>query len=813
MKNMMKLPKAQLWILLLSGVVLIGCGGGKSGSNSSAAQDFNNGPVVNYLAPTISSIASENNQATVSWTHSGTVPEGGYDIIVNGTNTGTQYRTSASSVVISGLDLSTSQCFIVEARFTQEEPTLFSRSEESCTTPLDQTHSAPAISSISAENNQATVSWTQSGTVPQGGYDIIVNGTNTGTQYRTSANSVVISGLDLSTSQCFVIEARFTQEEPALFRRSEQSCTTPPEQTHSAPAISNVSAENNQATVSWTQSGTAPQGGYDIIINGTNTGTQYRTNANSVVVSGLDLSTSQCFVIEARFTQEEPALFRRSEQSCTTPSDQLNPVMVLYVSPDEAAGSCSEITADFTTIASALEASTPGDTIRLLPGRYNTNVSFPHGGTVNQPITLTYTPTSVCAAGGERSAIIDCSNPGNVNCITINYGNITVDGLEVRSANYNGIKVEGHLNGTPDEYSYGCWGGYCASEGHYNTNGADNVVIVNNYVHDMGYDGIKVGHVNNIIIDGNEIYDTGKMSRQQGIDLVGAYNAIIRNNHIHDDADATMLIGLFAKGGSENILIENNYVANVLSPFAAIEVGGDTEWYNTRYTPADVSFDANAEILNDNNYNNNFINCSGSYSDGNCLFDNRTMAEARQVVVRGNVIVNSNPALSFRNVYEAKVYNNTAINSGWSQGLVKIWHDGNYRHNNAHLKFFNNLFYNDVGTPVDRVLQDKRAGAASHLNTEGFLFTNNLIFDENNSSPSMGMSETFAPSAEQMFVQPNLSDSYQLQVGSPAIDEGLDPATVGRVLDYETSMPFIDAFDNQFPVNFIYDIGAYEYAE
>jgi len=338
------------------------------------------------------------------------------------------------------------------------------------------------------------------------------------------------------------------------------------------------------------------------------------------------------------------------------------------------------------------------------------------------------------------------------------------------------------------------------------------VIIRNNYVHDTGYDGIKVGHVNNILIESNEIYDTGKVSTQQGIDLVGVYNAVIRGNYIHDDVDATMLVGLFVKGGSENILIENNYVANMLSPNAGIEVGGDTEWYNTRYTPADLSFDANTEIMNSNDYNHNFIHCRGRYADANCLFENHAMAEARKVVVRGNVIVNSNPALSFRNVYDAKVYNNTAIDAGWDQGLYKIWTDGHHDHVNAHLKIFNNLSYNSLSASLTRVLQDKSAGSPSApQNTEGFLFDNNLIFDEGNPSPTMGMNATFAAAGDQLFVDPLITNDYRLQASSPVINLGLDPATIGTILGYESTTPFVDRDGTAVPVNTSYDIGAYEY--
>jgi len=216
--------------------------------------------------------------------------------------------------------------------------------------------------------------------------------------------------------------------------------------TFSAPTISGISTGGSQATISWSQTGIAPEGGYDVIINGTLASTQYRSTGSSMAVPGLDLSNSQCFAIEGRFTQADPAVLMRSEQSCTTPPPvtPLDPATVLYVSPDEAIGSCLGITADYGSINNALAAATPGDTVRLLPGIYRSEVAFPHGGTLSHPITLTHTPTSVCTAGGERSAKVDCSTLGNVNCVTTNHGNVIIDGLEVSGAYFNGIKSDGH---------------------------------------------------------------------------------------------------------------------------------------------------------------------------------------------------------------------------------------------------------------------------------------------------------------------------------------------------------------------------------
>ncbi len=462
----------------------------------------------------------------------------------------------------------------------------------------------------------------------------------------------------------------------------------------------------------------------------------------------------------------------------------------LYVTPDTSVpnGDGSE-QSPYNSIDTALNAAQPGDTVRLLPGVYYTPVNFPHGGTDDNPITLT-------SHDSPLTAVIDCQNSGNVNGVNVTYSNIVVDGLEVRNVYYSGIKVDGDVHGTTGADSYGNWGGYHSRL--WRLHGADNIIIKNNKIHEIGYDGIKVGHVDNIQILNNEIYNCGAdpNTTQQGIDLVGVYSAIIRGNYVHDEELSQMSVGIFFKGGSEDIICENNYVADILSPFAGIEIGGDTEWYSTRYTPSNFDYDINSAIMqSDQSYDNNLINNQETYQA-------EFMAEARNVIVRGNIVVRSNPPLSFRNVYNAQVYNNTIIDSGWSQGWVKLWSDGNHNHPCLNIRLDNNLFLNNsVELRDGGAFNDKYAGTIYPLNTIGMTASNNLFWS-NGAAPALGNSAV-DPDL-QLFADPQLDENYQISSVSPAFNAGIDLFAAGVLSSVYNNRFKVSVPQNQF------DIGAYE---
>lgn len=472
----------------------------------------------------------------------------------------------------------------------------------------------------------------------------------------------------------------------------------------------------------------------------------------------------------------------------------------IYVSPDTSASNCS-IKPNIKSLSKAIKTATPGTTIYLLPGIHKSAVNFVSGGEKNKPVTLTYVPkTEQCQAGGPLSAIVDChpAITGDVNCIEINYSHIIIDGIEVKNASYNGIKIDGDQNGSMSRESYGNSGGYY--ERNYHVNGANNIIIRNNYVHHIGYDGLKIAHTNNILVLNNEIYKAGMTTESQGIDMVGVYDSVIRGNYVHDDSPYVMNKGFFDKGGSENILIENNTFKNIQSPEACLEIGGDTEWYNTRYTPARFSYDINKKILDNSSQND-----TSNLIDSPSTYEASKMAESRNAIVRGNLMIGCDPALSFRNTYNARVYNNTIINSGHGQAWIKLWDDGNHEHTNVNLGFYNNLMYNN-DRPLGRygALQDKSAGE-SPSNLKGLVFTNNLLFSMEK-MPELNIPSSVANKSRQIGENPRLTNDYQLNKTSPAIDNGADLISLGIVNER-----LKDSKGNIRPDGKGFDIGAFEF--
>lgn len=475
-------------------------------------------------------------------------------------------------------------------------------------------------------------------------------------------------------------------------------------------------------------------------------------------------------------------------------------VKFIYVTPDVNAplGNGTK-EKPFNTISAALKVANPGYTVRLLPGVYYGPVNFPKGGLPGRPITLT-------TDGSARSAVID-GQGANINGIQVNYPYVVIDGLEVRNVKNSGLKCDGDLNGSNDGNEYGSWGGY--GERHNRVNGANGLVFKNNYIHNIGYDGIKVGHVNDIHIINNEVYKTGTNGQQQGIDLVGVYGAVIKDNYVHDDIDKpAMAIAIFAKGGSENILIENNFIENIVSPQAGIEVGGDTEWYNTRYTPSKVPSLNERLITLKQNYNRNEIDRSGEFKDAE-TYTAQYLAEARNVTVRGNLIKNADPPLSFRNAYNATVYNNTMINTGWSQGWIKLWTDGNNHHLCENIKLYNNLFYNNsvplrnYGNIKKGMIYVEKSGGP---NRKGFASDYNLYYNLGN-KPISGIKGSDVD-RHSMVGDPLLDANFNLKNKSPAIGAGVDLTVLGL-------MGLNDLFTDRNGTVFLHgkkpDIGAFAY--
>ena len=103
-------------------------------------------------AAVLSSATVSGSDILLRWEHDFAVPEGGYDIVIDGLDLGDD-RTSATSATISGLDLTERHCFIIEARYT--DSSTFPRSNQRCTEAQQAANQAPSISGSPATSVDA----------------------------------------------------------------------------------------------------------------------------------------------------------------------------------------------------------------------------------------------------------------------------------------------------------------------------------------------------------------------------------------------------------------------------------------------------------------------------------------------------------------------------------------------------------------------------------------------------------------------------------------------------------------------------------
>lgn len=107
---------------------------------------------------------------------------------------------------------------------------------------------------------------------------------------------------------------------------------TPPKPEAKAALVTAASLSGNNYIISFAlPSGGigAPQGGYDTFINGVDQNDRDAHNGFSRIISGLDTSKKQCFKLEARYLQEDPAVFLQSNELCIEPiaGDKTAPVI------------------------------------------------------------------------------------------------------------------------------------------------------------------------------------------------------------------------------------------------------------------------------------------------------------------------------------------------------------------------------------------------------------------------------------------------------------------------------------------------------
>jgi hypothetical protein len=180
-------------------------------------------------------------------------------------------------------------------------------------------------------------------------------------------------------------------------------------------------AQLNSATVSgedillrWSQDFTAPDGGYDIVIDGQDMGT-HRTSATSATISGLDLTQSHCFVIESRYI--DASQFLLSNELCTEAQTAANQAPT--ISGDPVTSVDADVAYSFTPEANDDDGDTLTFSVANLPAWASFNTS-------NGSLTGTPTAQDIGDYNNIRISVSDGTDSAQLAAFSIHVNSVEV---------------------------------------------------------------------------------------------------------------------------------------------------------------------------------------------------------------------------------------------------------------------------------------------------------------------------------------------------------------------------------------------------
>ena len=288
-----------------------------------------------------------------------------------------------------------------------------------------------------------------------------------------------------------------------------------------------------------------------------------------------------------------------------------DPANGIYVSPSgNDATATGSIDAPYKSINTAVNAAAPGSTIILRGGTYREGRDV----RVNKP------NITIKSRKGEW-AIIDLTtyNAGRQDDSAVCfYPDPDASGCKLQS-----VEIMGGYYAVCMETRWE-WG-------KADRNGASDIIIEDCILHDSRNDVIKVKpNCNNITIRYNEIYNSGKefgvsqctpdgRGNAEGIDNVNGDNMVVQNNYIHDICTN----GIYAKGGATNALIENNLIENING--AGILVGFDTSPQYFDLTVNSQYYENIKSVVRNNLIINTVLSGIGLYASKDAQVYNNTL--------------------------------------------------------------------------------------------------------------------------------------------------------------------------------------------
>jgi hypothetical protein len=296
------------------------------------------------------------------------------------------------------------------------------------------------------------------------------------------------------------------------------------------------------------------------------------------------------------------------------------------------------------SLQDAFNKAKPGDVIEIGAGEYRaTNgVALLNSGTPGQWIT-------VRAAPGTTPKI----NLNNTGSFQIAASYVVVEGLEI-------------VNGKGDNLHISPWQGSIR-----------NIIVRGMKIHSLKTGAgaaIKINRNNPIKADVENVYiedsDLQQPINNAVVDGVGVKTAVVRNSWIHNPTPGNS--GIFFKGGSSNILIENNLISGIRGN-SALMLGGNT---GPQYFDPDVASQEGVDQVARNNivtdYNDSAIEVRGVARG--LIYNNTIVGDSPYAVFR--LTYGNNAAGGQSGNQQIEISDNLVVNTA-STPLMYAWNDGN----------------------------------------------------------------------------------------------------------------------------------------
>nr|WP_253298438.1 choice-of-anchor Q domain-containing protein [Paenibacillus sp. MSJ-34] len=467
------------------------------------------------------------------------------------------------------------------------------------------------------------------------------------------------------------------------------------------------------------------------------------------------------------------------------PSDASTSGAEYYVSPNGNDSNAGTLESPWKTMQHAADVAMPGSTVYVRGGTYNKKLSITRSGSAAAgPITFTNYASELPVIDGTGLSVT--GQEGLVQII--NAGYITIKGFEIRNfttSTSNKVPVGIYVEGSGSNISI------LNNKVHNikNTATPSGKELLGRDAHGIAVYGTENRSINNITIDGNELYNLVLGSSESLVVNGNIDTFAITNNRIHDNDNIGIdVIGFentapsAAYDQARNGLIKGNIIYNISSnnnPSYGIKLPNDSN------SAGGIYVDGGKDTVIERNYSyNNDIGVEIASEHKNRSTSN--------ITVRNNIIYKNRYTGIAMGGYEtglgstvnSKIVNNTLYKNdivGLTGGQLLLQYNtkNNVIKNNIMVASFSNyLIYNEYtknrGNVVDYNLYFGPAGSAGSL----WKWKNKLRTGFASYQSATGND------AHSLFVDPQFANEtgndFHLKPTSPAIDAGYtDRAIIG----------------------------------